>query len=96
MIDSRQTHEFFDTAAKVLLRCTVFGFVFILLWFMLYMLAPGPMYDQGKWFGLSPHEIDLMHYGGMAFVKMCVLVFFLFPYLSIRLVLRGKSTQSAA
>jgi hypothetical protein len=49
------------------------------------------MYAQGKWFGLTPHEIDVIHYCGMAFVKMCVLVFFLFPYIAIRLVLRKQA-----
>jgi len=87
MADSR-TDELLDATAKVLLRSAVLGFLLILLWFGAYALIPGPMYAQGKWFGLTRHEVDLIHYCGMAFVKMTVLVFFLFPYVALRLVLR--------
>ena len=91
MIDFNQTDELLDTISKILLRSFVLGFLFLLLWAACYVLIPGPIYAQGKWFGLSPHEMDVIHYCGMAFVKMCVLMFFLFPYISIRLVLRGKA-----
>ena len=33
MANSNQTTEFFDTLAKVLLRCTVLGFLLLLFWF---------------------------------------------------------------
>lgn len=85
-----QTDEFLDSVAKVLLRSTGLGFLLLLLWFAAYMLLPGPIHAQAGWFGLSPHETDLFFYGAMAFVKMCVLVFLFFPYVSIRLVLRRK------
>jgi hypothetical protein len=88
MVEPTRSREMLVTVAQILLRSTVLGFLLILLWFGLYMLVPGSMYGQAKWFGLTPHEIDLIHYCGMAFVKMCVLIFFLFPYISIRLVLR--------
>ena len=39
-------------------------------------------------FGLSKHELDMIHYSGMGLVKLFVFVFFLFPWLSIKLVLR--------
>ena len=90
MDDSKNTNELLEVVGKILLRSTVMGFLLILVWFGLYMMAPGMIYAQAEWFGLLPHEIDVIHYCSMAFVKMCVLVFFLFPYLSIRLVLRGK------
>ena len=41
---------------------------------------------HGKMFGLSEHELDLIHYCGIAFVKLCVFLFFLFPWLAIKLV----------
>ena len=93
MTDSKNTNEMLDLVSKVLLRSTVMGFLLIFIWFALYMLAPGLIYSQGKWFGLLPHEIDLIHYCGMAFVKLCVLVFFFFPYIAIRLVLRGNNCE---
>jgi hypothetical protein len=85
------TDELLDAIAKVLLRCLVFGFLLLLLWTAVIVFLPGPIYAQGKWFGLSADEVDVIHYSGLAFVKMCVLLFFLFPYVSIRLVLRRKA-----
>jgi hypothetical protein len=82
-------NRFFDMVAKVLLRCVVLGFLLLLLWLGAFSLAADVIYGvHGKLFGLTPHELDLIHYCGIAFVKLCVLLFFLFPYLAIRLVLR--------
>jgi hypothetical protein len=94
VVDSTPTYEWLDTVANVLLRSTVLGFLLLLLWLGLYMLAPGPMYAQANWFGLTAHEVDLINYCGLAFVKMCVLLFFLFPYIAVRLVLRSKASQA--
>lgn len=81
--------EHLETVANILLWCMGLGFLLLLLWFGAYLLLPGVIYQQhGQLFDLTPHEINLIHYGGMAFVKLCVLLFFAFPYLAIRIVLR--------
>ncbi|MCY2989099.1 MAG: hypothetical protein NTY19_14685 [Planctomycetota bacterium] len=55
------------------------------------MLAGDLLYSlHGKMFGLAAHELDLIHYCGMAFVKLSVILFFLFPWAAIRLVLRKR------
>ena len=41
-----------------------------------------------KMFGLTPHELDLIIYCGLGLHKMIVNLFFLFPWIAIRLVLR--------
>ena len=87
MTDS--THDFFETLAKILLRCWVFGFASLMLWFGFFMIAPNVIYNlHGSIFGLSPQEINLIHYCGMGLVKLIVVCFFFFPWLSIKLVLR--------
>ena len=92
MTTSTEINDLLDTLAKVLLRCAVFGFLLLLLWFGLCMLAGDMVYGlHGRLFDLTRHELNLIHYCGMAFVKMCVLLFFLFPYIAIRLVLRKRS-----
>jgi hypothetical protein len=91
---SESTHERFDLLAKVLLRCAVFGCLLLLLWFGMYMLAGDLIYRMhGSMFGLSKHELDVIHYCGMAFVKLVVILFFLFPWLAIRLVLRKEKNS---
>jgi len=73
-----------------LLRCFVLGYLLLLLWFVVYVLA-GDFGIAGKLFGLTPHEVDKINYCGMAFVKSAVLLFFLLPYIAIRLVLRKRT-----
>ena len=45
----------------------------------------------GKLFGLTPQEANMVHYYGISAVKCVVLLFFLFPYIAIRLVLRKRT-----
>lgn len=83
------TRDFFNTLSKVLLRCWLFGFVLLLFWFVLYMAASGAIYRlHGGMFGLSQHEMDLMMYCWMGVFKLSLILFFFFPWLAIRMVLR--------
>jgi hypothetical protein len=89
MSQSKEADALLDAIAKVLLRCVVFGILLLLLWMGVYLLAGDLVYRiNGPLFGLTQHEMNLMHFYGIVFVKCCVLLFFLFPYLAIRLVLR--------
>jgi hypothetical protein len=46
---------------------------------------------HAKWFQISRHEYDLLNYYGMAFIKGCNFLFFLFSCIAIRMVLKRKS-----
>ncbi len=86
---SDATRDFFDTLAKVLLRCWIFGFVLLFLWLAAVLVMGETIHTlHGPLFGLSNHELDVIFYGGMGLLKLCVLVFFFMPWLAIRLVLR--------
>ncbi len=87
MLDT--TRDFFDTLAKVLLRCWIISFALGLFSFVVFMLT-GEIIDkiQGKMFGLSAHELDLIIYCGLGFFKLFVFVFYLFPWIAIKLVLK--------
>ena len=91
MSDFNQNDEFFALLAKVLLRCWIFGFILLYTWFGLTLLAGDHFHRLfGGMYGLSKHEMDLVNYCGIALLKITVIVFFLFPWLAIRLVLRGR------
>lgn len=85
MIDS---NECLKRTGQVLGRSAVLGFIFLALWALIFLVARDLIEAQGRWFGLSAHEISLIHYCGMGLVKGFILVFFVFPYVAIRLVLR--------
>jgi hypothetical protein len=92
MAESKPINEWFDTLGRVLLRCFVLGYALLLLWVALYLAAGDVMYaPAARLFGLTPHEVDVIHYCGVAAVKCAVLLFFLFPYVAIRLVLRQRT-----
>jgi len=91
MSNSTDVNEFFDTFAKILLRCWIFGFVLLLIWGGFFVLTPNVIYDlHGSMFGLSPHELNIIHYCGMGLVKLIVICFFFFPWAAIRLVLKKR------
>jgi hypothetical protein len=87
MTDS--THDVFETLSKILLRCWIFGFVLLFIWLGAFLSGAvhtlhGPLMD------LSERDLNIIHYSGMAFVKLVVICFFFFPWLAIRLVLRKR------
>ena len=81
--------ESLEVVAKILLRCWIFGFVLLLIWFSLFLFAPHVIFGlQVSMFGLNSHELNIIHYSGMAFVKLVVICLFFFPWAAIKLVLR--------
>ena len=81
-----------DILPSILIRCFVIGVVFVMLWFIFFLLSGDAGYRiHTKLFQISRHEYDLLNYYGMAFVKVCNFLFFLFPYIAIRIVLRQRN-----
>ena len=92
MPEFKETHDLLDAVAKVLLRCFFLGCLLLLVWAGGYLLAGDLIYrTNGPLFGLTQHEMNLMHFYGIVIVKCCVLLFFLFPYIAIRLVLSRET-----
>ena len=87
---------FLQTLATVLLRSFLLGLPFLLLWFLLYLIAPGWMYEMNaRWFNIGKRDFELINYFGVGFVKICILLFFFFPYLAIRSMLRKRKRKSS-
>ena len=88
---------FLRTVAAIFLRSFLFGLAFLLLWVLLYLIAPGWMFEMNaRWFDISRRDFDLINYYGIGFLKITILLFFLFPYLAIRSILRKKDRKSPA
>ncbi len=82
-------HDVLDCVSGVLIRCFLFSFALLLLWFLFFLLGGEQGYlIHSQWFDLSRRDYDLLSYYGMAFMKMCAILFFLFPYIAVRLVRR--------
>jgi hypothetical protein len=92
MMESKTVNELLDALARVLLRCFVLGYALLLLWAAVYLAAGNVLYAlANRLFCLTAHELDVVQYCGIALVKCLVLLFFLFPYVAIRLVLRKRA-----
>jgi len=76
-----------ETIRDVLGWCAVINLGLLLWWCLFFMLAHDWMYRiHGKWFKLPVEGFDAIHYSGMAFFKICILLFNIAPYLAIRIV----------
>jgi hypothetical protein len=81
----------FEKLSAILIRCFFLSMVLLLVSFIFFLLAGNTVYGlHSRWFYFDRQDYDLLFYYGMAFIKICAFVFFLFPYIAIRLVLRKK------
>ncbi|MGO9377373.1 MAG: DUF6868 family protein [Dissulfurispiraceae bacterium] len=92
MNESTDLRKNLEVAAKILIRCFILNIALILLWFIFYLIGSGRWgYElHSKIFDITSHEFVLINYCGIAFAKLCNIIFFLFPYVAIRLVLKLK------
>jgi hypothetical protein len=86
----RQEQDFFlERVAAILIRCFIMTFALLLIWFFFFVVAGGFVYEaHSLWFDLDWYDLNWFFYIAMASLKMIALIFFLFPYIAIRLVLR--------
>ena len=69
----------------VLLRCFIYGFAFVLLWFLMFLLGGRLIYDfHNSMFDITRRQFEIIHYCGMGLLKLFVFVAFLIPYIAIR------------
>ena len=74
-----------ETLRSFLAWCSTFNLILLILWWVGFMVASDWIRRlHGKWFEMSRESFDKIHYTGMAFFKMLVLMFNLVPYLVLR------------
>lgn len=58
------------------------------VWFLVFVAAHSSIYRlHHLWFQLSREAFDAIHYAGMAWYKLSIWLFFITPYLALRLFL---------
>ena len=89
MNENNSCHDGMEIAAQVLIRCFAGGVILLLIWFMAFLFGTDWLYAVNtRWFSISREQFILVNYCGIAAVKLIVYVFFLIPYISVRLVQR--------
>ena len=67
--------------------CTLINFGFLLWWGIAILFFHDFVYRlHGKLFKMTLEEFDKIHYVGIAFFKLFIIVFNLVPYLAMRIV----------
>jgi hypothetical protein len=85
-----EQNNLLEAVAGVCIRCFVIGMVFLLIWFFMCLSCDWVYEIHSKWFALSIDEFAVVHYCGLMFAKICIFLFFLFPYIALKLMLAKK------
>ncbi|HQL89207.1 MAG TPA: hypothetical protein PLQ15_01285 [Syntrophales bacterium] len=82
-----------DGIAGILFRCFLGGMALIVVWFAAYVAAGDWIYRMhSPWFQIPRQTFDAIHYAGMAVTKIAIILFFLLPWIAIKLI-SGKKTD---
>jgi hypothetical protein len=83
-----------DVIAGILLRCFLGGMVLLTVWFAWFVFAGDWIYQiHAKWFLIPRQSFDAIHYAGMAVTKIAIILFFLLPWIAIKLISGKKDSQ---
>ena len=67
--------------------CAILNLGLLIWWAVFILLAHDFVYRlHGKWFRLSVERFDAIHYAGMAFFKLSIVMFNLVPYFALRII----------
>ncbi|MDX1514140.1 MAG: hypothetical protein R3174_10405 [Gammaproteobacteria bacterium] len=73
---------------EILGWCTLINFGLLLWWASFFFFAHDWLYRlHTRWFRIEVERFDAIHYAGMAFFKLSVVVLNLVPYLALHIVL---------
>ncbi len=65
----------------------VINFGLLMWWFLWILFAHDFVYRMhSRWFKVSVEKFDAIHYAGMAFYKITIIVFNVVPYLALRII----------
>ena len=82
-----EQNNLLNAVAGICIRCFLLSVVLLLFWFVFFLKAGDWAYSiHSKWFELPRHHFDLMNYYAMTFVKIISWLFFLLPYIAIKLL----------
>jgi hypothetical protein len=75
------------TLRSVLLWCTILNYAVLAAWGLSMLLPHAWLYRLvGRWYRISPEQLDAVTYAGIVFYKILVLAFNLVPYLALLIV----------
>lgn len=75
--------------AEILIRCFYYSFILLFVSILIFIVAGDAAHQaHSVMFDISKHEFVLMYYYVTSFLKITAIIFFLFPWIAIRVVLK--------
>lgn len=88
--------ESLDAVSKVLLRCFIIGFLVLIICFIVVLFsAPFAHGVFSTIYPISKEAFDLMRLCALLLVKIELFVFFLLPYIAIRMTLNKLNSEES-
>ena len=78
--------NFLEVVSKVLIRCFFMNFAVAFLWWFVYIITRNWL--RTLVFDISAKSYSLSTYCGIGLLKLYNIIFFLFPYIAIKRVLK--------
>lgn len=91
---SKEAIEIFDAIAAILLRCFIITFLALLFVWILIVFQGDYFYQiQTIFVNVSYQDFDLFVLYSLTLMKILNVVLFLFPFIAIKLLLRGQKNN---
>jgi len=91
MNDSMEINECLETMAAVFLWCFILNFLVLMLWFLILVFGGSLAHSiHSSFYDITRQQFDLLWYGGMGLFKIAIFLFYLCPYLAIKIVLAKR------
>ncbi len=76
-----------ETLSEALLWSALINMGLLLWWVVFFIFGRAFIYRMhSRWFKLSEEQFDAIHYGGMAFYKICIFVFNIVPWFALMII----------
>ena len=76
-----------DILRQLLGWTALINMVVMLVWLVFFVFAHDFMHRlHGRWFSMPREQFDRIHYAGMAIFKLGNIMFFIAPYLALRIM----------
>lgn len=76
-----------NTIRDTLLITTLLNMGLLIFWALLFIFARNLIYRiHSHWFSIPEDRFDTIHYTGMAFYKICIILFRFTPWLALRFI----------
>jgi hypothetical protein len=75
-----------EVVRGVLLWSAIINYGLLVLWALLFLFARGWSHRVGRWYRMTPEQMDVIQIAGMTLYKIGIILFNIVPYIALRIV----------